>query len=180
MKKIVPAFLAGVSLIGLVTALVTLPACTSLTTVTANTNGTFTTNITSVLDTNRVDAVANQAMIDVAADLLPGHPELVPQLQTAANELNALATSPTITLSSVLGIVETLPISQLKSQTAKLSFQGATLLIALVNLPPLPAQATADLQSIAKALANGINTGIEQAALSAPPAAPPPATTATK
>lgn len=158
--------LLGASLIGL-SAFV---GCKSVTTVTTNPDGTFTTNTTSVIDTNRVDLVAKQAAIDGTADILSTHPQWVSQFQLAANQLNSLATSPTISLDNILTIAQQLPVKELKSQTAKLSFEGATLVISLLDVPQLPSQATADLQSIAKAIADGINTGIEQAALAPPPA----------
>lgn len=167
-NKLILVALVGASLIGL-SAFV---GCKSVTTVTTNPDGTFTTNTTSVIDTNRVALVAKQAAIDGTVDILSTHPQWLPQFQLAANDLNSLATSPTITLNSILTIAQELPVTQLKSNTAKLSFEGATLAISLLDVPQLPSEATADLQDIAKAIADGINTGIAESALAPPASAP--------
>jgi hypothetical protein len=170
MKTKIYSFLAmGVCLL----ATLALSACMSGTRVTQNPDGTFTTNVVNVLDTNRVDRVANQAALEGTTDLLASHPEWTSQFQQAADDLNLLAASPSINLDDILAIAQRLPVKELKSQTAKLSFEGATLLISLLDVPQLPADANADLQGLAKSIANGINTGIEQAALAPSPAPNP-------
>ncbi len=164
-NKLTLVALVGASLIGL-SAFV---GCKSATTVTTNPDGTFSTNTTSVIDTNRVDLVAKQAAIDGTQDILATHPQWAPQFQLAADQLNALATSPTISIDNILAIAQQLPVNELKSPTAKLSFEGATLLISLLDVPQLNPQTTAELQSVAKAIADGINFGIEKNAIAAPP-----------
>ena len=167
--KLCAVLLIGASLIGLAA----LSGCITGTTVTQNADGTYTTNTVKTLDTNRVDLVAKQAAIDGTAAALQQNPQWLPQFQLAVNDLNQLATSPSITLNNILTIVQTLPVKQLKNQTAALSFEGATLVISLLDVPQLPPQATADLQSVAKAIADGITQGIQQANI------PPPPTTST-
>lgn len=173
--KFLGTLIAGASLIGLVAfiALTTVPlsGCVSTSEVTTNANGAFTTNTVQTLDTNRVDAVAGQAAIDGTIAALQQNPSWLPQFQLAANDLNTLANDPTITLNSILVILQGLPIKQLKSQTATLSFEGAKLIISLFDVPQLPSDAAKDLQAIARATAAGINQGIQQAA-PAPPVTP--------
>jgi hypothetical protein len=164
--KILPTILLGLSLIGLLA----LPACITQPIVTTDANGNSVTNNVSVLDTNRVDSVAKQAAIEGTSDVLASHPEWLPQFQQAEADLNLLAASPSISLSDILTIMQRLPVNELKSSTAKLSFEGATLVISLLDVPQLPATANADLQSIAKAIADGIAAGIPAAPT--PPPAP--------
>ena len=77
--------------------------------------------------------------------------------------MNSLAASPSISIDDILAIAQRLPVKELKSQTAKLSFEGATLLISLLDVPQLPSTANADLQALAKSIADGIASGIANA-----------------
>lgn len=144
-------------------ALLALPACVSTSTITTDANGNSHTNITKMFDTNRVDRVAKQAAIDGTTDVLAIHPEWRPQFQQAEDDLNSLAASPSISIDDILAIAQRLPVKELKSQTAKLSFEGATLLISLLDVPQLPSTANADLQALAKSIADGIASGIANA-----------------
>jgi|GEM_PF-3916538 len=154
--------LVGACLLGFA-GLLALPACKSVTSVTTDSNGNSVTNTSRVIDTNRVDRVAKQAAIDGTTEVLGTHPEWRAQFQQAEDDLNILANSPSVSLDDILAIAQRLPVKELKSQTARLSFEGATLTISLLDVPELPATANADIQSIAKSIADGIAQGIATA-----------------
>jgi hypothetical protein len=164
--------LVGIALIGTMLAL---PACKSVTSVTTDQFGNSVTNVTKTIDTARVATISRQAATVGTSEVLASHPEWRPQFQLAADNLRLLATSPSISLDSLLQIARKLPVKELKSQTARLSFEGATLLISAIDVPQLPADRLAELQPIALAIADGIVAGMP-APVAAPQAiAPAPA-----
>jgi hypothetical protein len=154
--KIKSVALLGLSLIGLLA----LAACKSTTTVTTDPFGNSVTNVTKTIDTVRVATISRQAATVGTSEVLASHPEWRPQFQLAADNLRQLATSPSISLDSLLAIAQQLPVKELKSQAARLSFEGATLLISAIDVPELPADRLAQLQPIAQAIADGINAGL--------------------
>ncbi len=156
----------GVSLL----SLLALPACKTSSVVTTNPDGTSTTNTTKVLDTVRVAAISRQAATVGTSEILAAHPEWRPQFQLAAEQLALLAKSPSLGLQDILTIAQQLPVKELKSQAARLSFEGATILISAIDVPQLPADRLAELQPIAKAISDGIMAGL--------PAVTPPITPA--
>ena len=158
-KKILLAAVLGAA--GL--AMMAVSGCKSVTTVTQDRNGNSITNTTKMFDTNRVDRVANQAAIEGTTEVLNSHPEWRPQFQQAEDDLNILVASPSISLDDILAIARRLPVKELHSATARMSFEGATLFIALLDVPQLPSTANADLQALAKSIADGIAVGIANA-----------------
>lgn len=162
--------LVGLSLLalGLVLAFGAANGCKSVTTTSTDAFGNTATNTTWVLDTARVASVSRQAATVGTSEVLASHPEWRPQFQLAADQLSALAKSPSIGLQDILNIAQQLPVTELKSQTARLSFEGATLLISALDVPELPADRLAQLQPIAQAIADGINAGLPPVATPAP------------
>jgi hypothetical protein len=153
-----------------------LAGCKSTTTVTTDPFGNSITNVTKTIDTARIATISRQAATVGTSEVLASHPEWRPQFQLAADNLRLLATSPSISLDTLLAIAQQLPVKELKSQTARLSFEGATLLISAIDVPELPADRLAELQPIALAIAEGIVAGMP--ALPSPVSAPlPPPTT---
>jgi len=140
--------------------------CKSTTTVTKDASGNSVTNVSKAIDTVRVATISRQAATVGTSEVLASHPEWRPQFQLAADHLRLLATSPSISLDSLIAIAQQLPVKELKSQTARLSFEGATLLISAIDVPQVPADRLAELQPIALAIADGIVAGM--------PAAPAP------
>lgn len=116
---------------------------------------TFTTS-----DITRIATVSQQAASIGTREVLISHPDWKPSFALAATQLQALSISPTIGIEDVLKIVQQLPVKELKSQEARLSFEGATLLISAINVPQVPADRLAQLQPIAKAIADGILQGM--------------------
>jgi hypothetical protein len=162
--KIVSFLTVGLCLLGLAA----LPACKTVPSVTTDANGNSVTNTTKVIDTARVTAISRQAATVGTSEVLAAHPEWRPQFQLAAEQLALLSASPTIGLQDILTIAERLPVTELKSQTARLSFEGATLLISAIDVPDLPADRLAELQPIAKAISDGIMAGLPPAPVGAP------------
>lgn len=111
-------------------------------------------------DVTRISTVSQQAASIGTREVLLSHPDWKPKFQLAADQLNALAIAPSISVASILQIVQQLPVKELKSQEARLSFEGATLLISAINVPEVPADKLAQLQPIAKAIADGILQGM--------------------
>lgn len=111
-------------------------------------------------DVTRIATVSQQAASIGTREVLITHPEWKSNFALAATQLQALAVSPTIGIQDILKIVQQLPVKELKSQEARLSFEGATLLISAINVPELPADRLAQLQPIAKAIADGILQGM--------------------
>jgi len=111
-------------------------------------------------DSARIASISKQAATIGTTEILKSHPEWRPQFQEAADELHALAISPTIGVSGLLAIAQRLPVKELKSDTARLSFEGATLLISAIDVPELSAERVAQLQPIAQAIADGIIAGM--------------------
>lgn len=162
--KILSSFILGLCLL----ATLSLTACKTVTSVTTDANGNSVTNTTKVIDTARVAAISRQAATVGTSEVLAAHPEWRPQFQLAAEQLALLSASPTIGLQDILAIAQQLPVTELKSQTARLSFEGATLLISAIDVPDLPADRLAELQPIAKAISDGIMAGLPPAPASAP------------
>lgn len=111
-------------------------------------------------DITRIATVSQQAASIGTREVLISHPEWKASFALAATQLQVLATSPTIGVQDIMKIVQQLPVKELKSQEARLSFEGATLLISAINVPELPADRVAQLQPIAKAIADGIVQGM--------------------
>lgn len=111
-------------------------------------------------DVNRIAAGAKEAATSGTREVLLSHPEWKPQFQLAADQLHTLATSPDITVQSILAIAKQLPVKELKSQDARIAFEAATFTISIINVPPVPAEAAGKLQPIAQAIADGINAGL--------------------
>lgn len=137
--------------------------CKSVTTVTTNADGTFTTNTVSTLDTNRVDRACKQAAIDGTTDVLRVHPEWRPQFQQAEDDLNAIANNPSPSIDDILAIAQRLPVKELRSETAVLSFQAGQFALSLFDVPQASPTAAADIQSVARAMADGVAQGISNA-----------------
>lgn len=111
-------------------------------------------------DSARIARVSKQAATIGTREVLTAHPAYRAQFQEAADELHMLASSPTIGVSDLLAIAQRLPVKELKSDTARLSFEGATLLISAIDVPELSADRVAQLQPIAQAIADGIIAGM--------------------
>lgn len=165
-KSLVALVLA--SCLGAAAIVSTMVGCKTETAVFTNPDGTTTTNTTQVIDTARIASISRQAATVGTSEVLAAHPEWRPQFQLAEDNLRLLASSSSISLDSLLAIAQQLPVKELKSQAAQLSFEGATLLISAIDVPPLPADRLAQLQPIALAIADGIAAGM-------PPAVPAPA-----
>lgn len=114
----------------------------------------------STSDVSRIAAVSQQAASIGTREVLINHADWKPQFVIAAAQLHALAISPTLGVQDILKIVQQLPVKELKSQEARLSFEGATLLISAINVPTVPADRLAQLQPIAQAIADGILQGM--------------------
>lgn len=164
-KKIGSLLLVGVALIG---TLACIAGCKSETVVTPLPGGGFQTNIVRSLDTNRLDRASKQAAINGTADVLRSNPQWVSQFQLAQSDLNALSTAPDISLDSILEIVQRLPVKELHSETAQISYQAATVVISIFDVPELPSTATADLQCLAAALSSGVGIGITNSGVPIP------------
>lgn len=111
-------------------------------------------------DSARIATASKQAATIGTTEILKAHPEWRPQFQLAADELRQLASAPSIGVNDLLAIAQRLPVKELKSDTARLSFEGATLLISVIDVPTLPADRIAQLQPIAQAIADGIIAGM--------------------
>lgn len=149
--KICSLLTVGVCLLGLLAQ----PACTT----------------TGQPDVGRIARVAKQAATIGTTEVLTAHPEWLPQFQLAEKELRQLAASPTLSLDDLLAIIQRLPVKELKSQEARLSFEGATLLISAIDVPDLPADRLAQLQPIVLAISDGLAGG--RLAVFPPPAPAP-------
>ncbi len=114
----------------------------------------------STSDIAHIATVSQQAAAIGTREVLLNHPDWKPHFALAATELAALSVSPSISVQDILKVVQQLPVRELKSQEARLSFEGATLLISAINVPTVPADKLAELQPIAKAIADGINQGM--------------------
>jgi hypothetical protein len=134
--------------------------CKSETVIKSNPDGTYVTNVVKTLDAARIARASKQAAQDATVNLLTQHPEWLPDFQTAQSDLNILANSPSPSLNDLLAIVQRLPVKQLKGQTAQFSFEGATLILSAIDIPAMPAQAAADISTIARALSDGVAAGI--------------------
>lgn len=161
--------LLSVGLFLLTMLVLPMSGCKTVTSVITNPDGSLTTNTVKQIDTVRVAAISRQAATVGTSEILAAHPEWRPQFQLAAEQLALLAASPTLGLQDILNIAAQLPVKELKSQTARLSFEGATLLISAIDVPALPADRLAELQPIAKAISDGIMAGLPPA-----PAVPVP------
>jgi hypothetical protein len=134
--------------------------CKSVSTVTTDNNGNTVTNVTKTLDVARASSIAKQAATVATTEVLTAQPQLRPQFELAESDLRTLATSPSIGLQDILNIAERLPIKELKSQDARYAFEGATIIIAGLPVPDLPADKAAKLQPIALAIADGVAAGL--------------------
>jgi hypothetical protein len=147
--------------------------CKSVTTVSTDSNGNSVTNVTKTLDVARASSIAKQAATIATEEVLKAQPQLRPQFELAESDLRTLATSPSIGLQDILNIAERLPIKDLQSQDARYAFEGATIILAGLNIPDLPADKAAKLQPIALAIADGIAMGMAEVPTPAPTSAPP-------
>jgi len=114
----------------------------------------------SSTDVTRIATVSQQAAAIGTREVLASHPDWKPNFALAATQLQALSVSPSIGVQDILKIVQQLPVKELKSQEARLSFEGATLLISAIDVPTVPADRLAQLQPIAKAISDGILSGM--------------------
>jgi hypothetical protein len=120
-------------------------------------------------DVERIARVSREAATIGTVAALTAHPEWGPGFDLAVDELTRLEVSPTLSVDDILAVAQRLPVKELKSQNAVLSFQGARLLISAIDVPQVSAERIAELRPIVTA----IRQGIQAARGSLPPPAPP-------
>lgn len=118
-----------------------------------------TVNGVSEPDVARIALVAQEAATIGTEEALLLHPEWMPFFQIAQAELRTLATAPTISASDILGIIGRMPVKELKSQAARVSIDGARLLIAATGFSEINAERVAQLRPIVVALYVGMEAG---------------------
>ncbi len=74
--------------------------------------------------------------------------------------LNALVAQPVITVDALITLTSSLPVSELSSDTARLSFEGARILVALAGWSDVEVVQTGQLRPVVAALAEGISAGL--------------------
>jgi hypothetical protein len=132
----------------------------------------------SVADIDRIARVSRQAASIGARETLQYFPQFRPDLQLAHDELVTLENSQTIDLNSILDIISKLPDSALHTEYARLSVDGARLLISAIDLPEVDASTLAELKPIVTALRQGLEDGgLAPTPAAAPATSPAPATT---
>lgn len=113
----------------------------------------------STPDVDRIARVTKEAATIGTQELLKRHPEWRAQFRIARGELVALEASDTVSLDSVLEIINRLPIKELKSDDARLAVQGARLMISAIDVPEVSADRLTQIRPIVKALREGIEAG---------------------
>lgn len=110
-------------------------------------------------DIARIALVTREAASIGTQEALLVHPEWLPYFAIAHAELRTLATSETISVTDILGIIGRLPVKELKSQAARVSIEGAQLLIVASGFSEVNAERVAQLKPIVEALYLGMEAG---------------------
>jgi hypothetical protein len=139
MKKLFPLMLAAVLSISLFTGCATTPGG----------------------DRDYTPAVKQAAYLGTFF-VLREHPEWREKFEAAANQLEAIAAAERLDFSLVLAIVGTLPVTELKSDDAKIIITSAQLLLAdYGGGPAVSLEHSAQTRAIVGALATGIRAGLK-------------------
>ena len=92
---------------------------------------------------------------------LKEHPEWRPGFELARRELGMLGEAQTIDFTTVLSIVNRLPVEELKSPEATLIITGATILLTEYSGDIIPLDRVEDVRPIVKALYEGVALGLQ-------------------
>ena len=109
---------------------------------------------------NAAERIADHVAYDVTVLLLTKHPEWSRAFQSADLELAALESQPTIDAVAVVEILQRLPVKEFATPTARIIFDGVTLVIELTGDPQLKPESEAELRKVVRGLRSGIRRAI--------------------
>jgi hypothetical protein len=129
--------------------------------VTTDANGVVSTN--QVVDLSRIAPAVKVAAFSGTSIALQEHPEWIKGFNEALGDLKLIEASPKIDFTTVLAVVQRLPVKELKSPEAKLAITGGTMLLA--EYSPEINQITAldkvqEIRPIVTALREGVEQGL--------------------
>lgn len=107
----------------------------------------------------RVATSAKVAAMVGTAEAVAAHPEWRPKFVAAANELSILANADHVDVATLLAVVQSLPVAELKSPRAKLVVTAVTLVLS-DYAGSLPLNRLDELKPVAAALKAGVELGL--------------------
>ncbi len=107
----------------------------------------------------RVATSAKVAAMVGTAEAVAAHPEWRPKFVAAANELSILANADHVDVATLLAVVQSLPVAELKSPRAKLIVTAVTLVLT-DYAGSLPLNRLDELKPVAAALKAGVELGL--------------------
>lgn len=113
-----------------------------------------------VFDVTRITPLVETAAFEGTAVALTEHPEWRDGFNAALKELKFLEASEHIDFTTVLAIIQRLPVKELKSQEARLAISGGTLLLSQVRGSTTALDKLENLRPIVTALRAGVELGL--------------------
>jgi hypothetical protein len=111
-------------------------------------------------DIPRIALAVREAARVGTSEALRDHPEWIPKFKLARDQLNMLATRGTLTATVMLDSIAELPVSMLSSDAARLSFEGARIIVAVAGWSSVEIVQTQQIRPVVEALAAGITDGL--------------------
>lgn len=112
-------------------------------------------------DITRISLAVREAATLATQEALQDQPRWRPAFVTVSSELNSLSTRTNVTVLDLVNALNRLPLSEMKSDTARLSIAGARLLIALAGWSDVEVVQTTQVIPVIVALRDGIQAGLE-------------------
>lgn len=114
-------------------------------------------------DIVRISAAVKTATQIGVSELLRDHPEHSAIVLSVHDQLTSLASQDTITVAGLLDAVSRLPVRELSSDTARLSFEAARLVISIAGWSDIEVVQTRQIRPVVVAIAAGIKDGLPRA-----------------
>lgn len=113
-------------------------------------------------DIPRIAAAVQLAAQVGTSEAIRDHNEWRPAFQLVRNQLNTLAAQESLTLDSLLTVISGLPVNELSSDTARLSFEAARIVLIAAGWSEIEIVRTDQLRPVIVALSAGITAGLGQ------------------
>lgn len=113
------------------------------------------------LRTPQAGAIAERAAYRATYEILLDHPEWRAGFVKAADDLSALAEQPHYDVAAVLEVLQRLPVKELRSRTARITYDGVFLVVESVGDPTVKPEGEQALRNVVTGLAAGVRRGLQ-------------------
>ncbi len=120
-------------------------------------------------DIERISVAVKEAATIGTQEAIRDHPEWIPTFVLVRDQLDAISVKDRITVSDLLAAINKLPVSELSSDTARLSIEAARLLVAIAGWSDVEIVQTGQIRPVIIAMSQGITAGLGRSATKSGP-----------